>query len=164
MDKHEWSGQADPIGGEKEYSELFHALRKFFEWNKCSYPEDLAQDTIYRGLQKIRQGTDIFAEDPKSYFKGIARMILLEQRKVRSMDPLEEPDTKPMPQGTRFQGMNETEMSILVEEQLRSLAPEERRFLLDYMNGVRNQSNLTPQVLRVRIHRLLRRIKNQTNL
>lgn len=149
----------DPIGGEKEYSELFHELKRLFEWNKCSYPEDLAQEAIARGLKKTSEGTVIFSADPKSYYKGIARMMVQEQRKARTTDPLEDPEGEPSAARPEFKGLNETEMGILVKEQMNRLDPEERRILAGYMNGLDTQTNLSPQTLRVRIHRIVKKLK-----
>lgn len=154
----------NPIGGDKEYQELFRKLKRIFEWNSCPYPEDLAQEAIQRGLHRIKDGTAIWAENPASFFAGIARMIVLEQRKARRMEPLEDADARPAPEMPGFAGLSRTEMNLLLEQRLRELSPEERELLTDYVSGIKPKTNLTPQALRVRIHRILKKLKRADNL
>src|ERR1035438_2908756 len=76
-----YSLDEDPLRAEEIYLDLSHRLRRYFEWNRFQNADDLSQEALTRGLQRLSQGTSIYSEDKSSFFFGIARNLRLEQRK-----------------------------------------------------------------------------------
>jgi len=70
------------------FSALSHRLRRYFEWSGFRDAEDLSQETIKRGLQRIAGGASVSAEDTVGFFIGIARHVRQEARKARKFEPL----------------------------------------------------------------------------
>jgi DNA-directed RNA polymerase specialized sigma24 family protein len=63
--------------GEK-YENIRRGLITFFECRGCFSPEDHADDTINRVARRLAEGKEIYAENPASYFYGVARNVLRE--------------------------------------------------------------------------------------
>jgi DNA-directed RNA polymerase specialized sigma24 family protein len=77
-----------PAMSEEQYSTLRRALVKFFTWNRAEDPDDLADETVLRVIQKVGAGEAI--EDLTAYAHGVAHRVLQEsrrnQRKRSSVD------------------------------------------------------------------------------
>lgn len=61
------------------YENLRLRLIRFFHWNQCASPEDLADTALDRLAQKLAASAEPILS-PGSYALGIARMLLLEER------------------------------------------------------------------------------------
>ena len=61
------------------YEGLRERLIRFFRWNDCLFPEELADTTLDRLADKLSRGTEPILF-PARFAAGIARMLLLEQR------------------------------------------------------------------------------------
>lgn len=138
---------------ETEFKGLDGKLRRFFEWNRCESPEDLAQDAILRGLKRLSEGQTNYAENPHSYFLGIARNILREERKKpRPESALDENYTGGPSQFSSVQ------WRILLRECLDQLDPRDRdlivRYILEGSERAANRSGLTQNALRIRVSRI----------
>src|SRR5438034_11799003 len=59
------------------YEQVRIKLFRFFEFQGCPFPEELADDTFQRAARKISQNGVIRPTDPYIYFRGIARNVLL---------------------------------------------------------------------------------------
>src|SRR5262249_24271212 len=70
----------DPERASTEYDRLRFRLIKFFQWRRCAHPEDSAARTLDRLARRLEADAQI--ESPYSYCCGIARMILLEDRRA----------------------------------------------------------------------------------
>jgi RNA polymerase sigma factor (sigma-70 family) len=64
-----------------KYESLRRKLVKFFEWRGCSFPEDLADDTINRLAMNLEAGEKICHFE--AYCAGIARHVFLENLRAR---------------------------------------------------------------------------------
>ncbi len=147
-------GKGDPAQAEEEYRHLFDFFCRFFEWRGCSDPEDLAQTVFERGLTRIRQGEKVGESGLGGYLYGIARFVLLEQRRVRPSIPLPiERAGDPGPHHLRS-----VEMNVLIGQSLGRLPPDERELLLDYAAGERGLAGYSAEALRVHVHRLRRKV------
>jgi DNA-directed RNA polymerase specialized sigma24 family protein len=62
----------------EQYEKIRRKLVKLFEWRGCAHPEECADETFNRVAQKILEGTSIWADDPYSYFHGVALNVLRE--------------------------------------------------------------------------------------
>lgn len=152
----------DEEQAEAKYAELYHKLLRFFEWRKATDPSDLVQETITRGLQNLQVGKEITTIDPAHYFMGIARNVEKERWKRRPVEPLDEQELF----GARaaFLGLNLPEQKIYLKECLSQLSREEFELLLAYIEGAANEwglaRGLQPGAVRLRVHRLRKRIEH----
>lgn len=65
----------------RQYVQMKVKLERFFEWNSCPSPEDLAEEAIKRVARKIDEGETIF--NLPAYFSTVARLVFMESRRVR---------------------------------------------------------------------------------
>lgn len=74
----------------EQYVQIKAKLERFFEWNSCPSPEDLADEAIKRVARKIDEGETIF--NLPAYFSTVARLVFMEWLRVRDRIavPLEE--------------------------------------------------------------------------
>ena len=126
-----------PVRAQEKYGELFRRLERFFEWRRCESPEDLAQETILRVLNKVARGELIInTGDITPLFYGFAKNLLLESRRAAARNRTEEL-TELLAPGT--EGAGPTESRILVAQCLKVLSPRERRLLIAYYAGDRSE-------------------------
>ena len=69
------------------YEQVRLKLIRFYEFRGCTFPEELADDTIQRAARKISEGNVSRPTDPYIYFRGVARNVLLEYIKDRKKRP-----------------------------------------------------------------------------
>lgn len=158
-----WLDSDRDRAGEK-YEEIRHSLILIFEWRHCGSPEDLADATINRVLQKIRSLKKSFTGDPARYFYSVARNIAHESQRqaMREIDidavDVVEPD--PLSQDDLLEKKFEA-----LHEWLNTLKESERDLLLEYyadegMAKIQRRKELgealglSSMALRQRIHRL----------
>lgn len=148
----------NPISEEK-YKEIHEKLMRFFKWKGFDdAAEDLAQTTITRGLEKLNAGAHIYTDDPLRFFYGFAHNIVREQhkQKARTPDQLSEPDSRVDPASQA--SLSSTETLVLRDEYLRALSEEDRTLLTDYAEGLTTHKGLTPELLRIKVHRIRKRL------
>ena len=140
-----------------EFQTLRVKLCRFFEWNRCRSPEDLAQDAILRGLKRMAEGQENYAENPQSYFFGIARNILREERKKPQMEVATEEDCP-----DRSDQSGALQWRILLRECLEQLDHRDRDLLVSYtLDGAEKAARacgITQNALRIRVSRIRRKI------
>ena len=140
-----------------EYRSLHTRLRRYFEWNRCESPEDLAQESILRGLKRLEEGQKIYAENPNSYFLGIARYVLKEERKKHKLESGGDEDS--------IAGADEPaaiQWRILLRECLSLLRPKDRDLIVTYiLNGAEaaaEEHGVTQNAVRIRVCRIREQI------
>jgi DNA-directed RNA polymerase specialized sigma24 family protein len=147
---------------DEEYRLLRRKLMRFFEWNRCESPEDLASETIYRAMRRVAEGQTNTARHPHGYFYGFARNLLREEWK--------RPVAEPMPEGYEGEekrladtGLHPIEQRILIREGLARLTPEESdlivRYFTDGPEKLCARTGLSPNALRIRVHRIRKRLE-----
>ena len=151
----------DPSRAEDRYADLYHKLVRYFRWNRLSEPEDLAQEAVKRGLARLQQGQTITAENPESYFFGVARNLLREGWNARAEVPwAEEQVPPPLP---LFRNLVREEQIVFLAECTRDLSCRELEMLMAYMAGEgeswARKAGMQPATLRSRIHRLRKRLE-----
>jgi RNA polymerase sigma factor (sigma-70 family) len=62
----------------EQYEKIRQKLVKLFQWRGCAIAEECADETFNRVAQKICEGTKLWADDPYSYFHGVALNVLRE--------------------------------------------------------------------------------------
>jgi DNA-directed RNA polymerase specialized sigma24 family protein len=146
-----------------KYSELSRGLVRYFEWNRCLEPEDMAQETLLRGFGRLRTGASITIDDPRGYFWGIAKNVRREGWKpsrevsIESMDfPISD---------SEFRRLNRADQTIFLRECQDALPAKEKEMLIAYAEGQgaewRVRNGIKPSALRLRIHRLRQKLERQ---
>jgi DNA-directed RNA polymerase specialized sigma24 family protein len=140
---------------------LFHKLTRYFEWNRKTDPEDLAQEALRRGLNRLQQGQKITAENPESYFFGIARNLIREGWNSRPEEELAAQEQKAVP--SSFHNLHLAEQLVFLKECLRELTKKDLQMLLAYVDGDgeawARKTGMPPATMRSRIHRIRKRLE-----
>jgi DNA-directed RNA polymerase specialized sigma24 family protein len=150
---------------------LYEALRirliRLFERRWCESPEDLADITLDRVGRRFAEGVEVQSGDPSGYAYGVAhnvyreicRKAAKERQALESGDwpPKMDEDPEPDP---RFEALREC---------LQTLSPKEQSVVLEYHRGedkIRRRKALCAELgieinaLRIRVHRLRRRLED----
>jgi DNA-directed RNA polymerase specialized sigma24 family protein len=147
--------------GEK-YEEIRLKLTKYFEWENCSFVEELADETINRVARAIDQGREI--HDIRAFFFGVSRNIRLES--LRAGDK----QRRALAEMSRMQPFGpdqpELESALQCLDRCLDALPEDRRVLImKYYREDQNREDLartrglTHSALRNRAHRIRDRLE-----
>lgn len=79
-----WLGSSTEDPGDK-YETIRQSLVKLFVWNGCWDAEDLADETIDRVMRRVPEIAIDYSGDPALYFYGVARMMLRERRRDKTI-------------------------------------------------------------------------------
>ena len=157
---------SDPRQAEEKYIALYHSLTRYFEWNRKSDPQDMAQEVLKRGFSKLQEGQKITAENPAAYFFGIARNVVREGWKARQHEQLADVDILKPP--SSFYNLDPAEQRVFLSECLGRLPNEEFEMLMAYVRGEgeawSRKAGLQPGALRLRVHRIRRRLEELASL
>lgn len=165
----------DPVrerAGER-YEFIRKGLINIFIMRGCSDAEDLADETINRVMRKINEVKENYHGDPALYFYGVARNVLLEQRKMDQRQVLSNSIIKSFPALYSYDLETEIKLEVL-DECLSVMAEDERALLLSYYEGEKKAKidhrkalaqkfQLTDSALRKRIQRLKRKLEKCFN-
>jgi DNA-directed RNA polymerase specialized sigma24 family protein len=116
----------------ERYEQLRSKLTRFFEWRRCAFPEEHADETINRVIRKIDEGEDI--RDPRTYCYGVARLILFEVMKQQAKEQEAFQDLRRAPTATGDEEDVEQRLRCL-RRCLNGLPPEQRDLVRDYYRG-----------------------------
>jgi len=116
----------DPERAAELYLHLQGKLIRYFGWNMCASPEDLADEVLDRVARRVAEGESITS--PISYVLGVARRVLLESKPKALLLPLEEEPAIPA------EPPEEAELGNL-DHCLEELEPESRAMLLEYYSA-----------------------------
>jgi RNA polymerase sigma factor (sigma-70 family) len=119
----------------EQYEKIRQKLVKLFEWRGCAHAEECADETFNRVAQKICEGTTIWADDPYSYFHGVALNVLREYWRSA------EQTTKTFEEVAQVQGLPVDPEDLL----LRDMEQKEKERLLECLNQC--LQNLPPDSL-----------------
>ena len=152
---------SNPSRAEEKYLELFRKLVRFFEWSRSTEPEDMAQETLRRGFTRLGQGQKITTSDPAGYFFGIARNLIREGWNTRKQEQFEEHQAPKL--DNSFYNLNPSEQVVFLKQVLHNLSKDEIAMLVAYVEGSGEawgrKAGLEPGALRLRIHRLRKRLE-----
>ena len=151
----------NPGQAEEKYVELFETLVKYFEWNRKTDPEDLAQETLRRAFSRLQEGQKITIDDPAGYFFGIARNLVRESWSAPRVEQIEDMD---LPRSESFfHNLTRGEQLVFLRECLQTVPKDELEMLLAYVEGNgeawARKAGLPLGTLRMRIHRTRRRLE-----
>ena len=146
---------------EQKYRELYEKLVRYFEWNRKSDPEDLAQEALRRGFCRLQAGQKITTDDPAAYFFGIARNLVRESWSALPEQEFQEQDL--LPPQTSFHKLNQNEQFVLLKECLSTLREDDLEMLIAYMEGSGKswcrKAGLQQTTLRSRVHRVRKQLE-----
>jgi len=152
----------DPGRAEARYVELHQKLVRYFEWNRAAEPEDMAQEALMRGFARLQEGQKITTDDAAGYFVGIARNLVREGWIARKDESLG--DQQPLAAQPLFRNLNPSEQVVFLRQCLRDLPENDFEMLMAYVEGNGEawgrKVGLEPGTLRLRIHRLRKRLEN----
>jgi DNA-directed RNA polymerase specialized sigma24 family protein len=143
----------------QKYEAVRRRLIEIFASRGFSDAGHLADDTIDRVISKVEKVSDGWVGDPAYFFLGVARKIMLEKSKpapaVLPPPPPDEDDIE----------RRELEDRCL-EKCLGLLSQENRKLILEYVNGKKKERleqaqslKLTPNALRIRVHEIKKTIR-----
>jgi RNA polymerase sigma factor (sigma-70 family) len=144
----------------EKLEDIFERLVRFFRWRRCSDPEELAQETVTRGLIRLADGAIV--PDPVPYFYGIAHNVFLESRKKQGREvslDVEELKASVLPID-----YSSPENAILLEQYLAHIGAEEAKLLVCYHTEDRTELaaelGIDMRALRTRASRARTKLKN----
>lgn len=157
---------ADSAQAAQEYERLRRTLVKFFDWRGVRSADDCADEVIDRLAQKI---DEITVKDVRKYAYGIARLVVLEQRRGPSFSSLD--DTPALALVSTAPVDDRDPRQDCFERCLGELPDESRSLLLRYYEGERTSKitnrrrlaslfGLTDNALRSRVQRLRDRLES----
>jgi DNA-directed RNA polymerase specialized sigma24 family protein len=152
----------DPQRAAAKYKDLFLRLVKFFEWRQCESPTDLTQETILRVYSKAVSGEVTFnTEDITPYFFGVAKFVLMEDRRAAAARRAELPVDEFLPAVTV--DFKQIEVRHDLRRCLSTLARDEQQLIYRYFAGEREtlerDFGLSEGALRVKVHRIKERLQ-----
>jgi DNA-directed RNA polymerase specialized sigma24 family protein len=152
------------------YEQLRRRLVSLFEYRHCTYPEELADETLDRAARRLEEiGSEFVGSDPARFVYGVAWNVAHES--------FRRPATVPLPE--RWEQMGSTPPPAEEEEEreracldlcLARFGPGERSLVLAYFEGeksvrierrstIAQELGLSANALRLKIHRLTRRLR-----
>ena len=142
------------------YEEIRLRLIKIFVARGCLVPEDLADKTIDRVVEKASVVVSSYKGNPALYFYGVARMIHLEHLREKPVLP---PPSFPAPEG-------EEQRYACFEQCLERLSLRNRQLILAYYGetsagkgdqrkALATATGMEPNALWVRVHRIRERLR-----
>jgi DNA-directed RNA polymerase specialized sigma24 family protein len=151
----------------KAYEEARRKLVKFFEWNGSGSPEEHADETINRVARKVNEGEEI--RNVRSYFGGVARLLLLEIYKEREYERGAIESLPPPSRITEEDDHGEPRRECF-ERCLESLPRESRELIVEYYReekgakielrkGLAARLDIPLNALRIRAHRIRARLE-----
>ncbi len=113
------------------YEELRQRLIRYFRWERCAEPEDLADETLNRVARKLSDGEPI--DHVERYCAGVARLLLREtatrlRRRELAMKKMIPPETE---------AAEDARAMACLERCLEKLDADHRQLILGYYGGTR---------------------------
>src|SRR5215510_11928309 len=128
----------------EQYEKIRQKLVKLFEWRGCAHAEECADETFNRVAQKICEGTSIWADDPYSYFHGVAINVLREywrsaEQTAKTLEEVAQiQDLSVDPEDLLLREMEQREKERMLEclnRCLQKLPPERFHLITSYHQG-----------------------------
>lgn len=144
-----------------EYEDLRRRIIKFFEWRVCHSPEDLADETINRVMEKAAAGE---VEDHRRYAFGVAKFVYLEARKAEARNEVVDENVS-VSTPSRSWGDEADDRQACLESCLERLPPNSRSMILqyyandkqakiDHRRRIAEQFNISLNALRIKTLRI----------
>lgn len=152
-----------------EYERIRGRLIKYFDWQKCPDPEELADQTINRVARAIESGKEIWTSNPLSFFYGVARNVAREQwgkKETISLEQLGPRDSHRIQQDEAPESEKSQDKGFSCLEECASALPDaQRNLIVSYYFGERSMKihrrkeladefGISMNALRIRAHRI----------
>jgi DNA-directed RNA polymerase specialized sigma24 family protein len=149
-----------------QYETIRRKLVRLFEWRGCSFPDELADETINRVARRMAEGVELRSADPYGYFCAVAHLVYKEvlRRQTRERAALESGDWPP----AAAEEPEEDHRLEILRGCLETLDADQRRLVLQYHQDedhIRGRKDLSRELgvpmnaLRIRVHRLRRKLE-----
>ena len=143
---------------EEKYLLFRSKLIWYFDRHNCECPDDLADETLYRIVRAVSNGTEIYAKNPFAFFWAVAENVRREERKHHKSEPLEND------QSVSRESPSSLEDKIYLKECMKAtLSSEEenllRRFYLDGCQRTAERLGVSLPNLRVKVHRIRNKVR-----
>lgn len=113
-----------------QYEELREKLIRIFARRGCIVPEDLADETFARVMEKLPQIGAVYEGDPARYVYGVARNVFFEYTRRPPTVSFEE--NRGVPERVQEPELGEDEAQECLERCLGELSPDERHLIKEY--------------------------------
>jgi len=154
----------DPEIAATLYLELHEKLHFFFAARRCLHSDELADRTIDRCIQKLREDETLAGKNAVWYAKSVAIFIEKEYWAAPRFQPL---DFEPVCAAS--EGEKQGVLGECLQQCLNRLPPEERNLILDYYEheksdkiqdrrGAANLLDKSPGALRIKMFRIRRKL------
>ena len=129
-----WLDESLESGGQR-YVVIRRRLVQYFDRKNCSFPQELADETLNRVARRLEEG-EITGSTPSQFCFNTARYVFLESLRQREHN---EPLHQDLASSPQFQeeGEWEQQRSNCLDKCLQTLDPEERIVILGYYQGER---------------------------
>ena len=164
-----WLGSESNHAGQK-YELIRQSLIKFFAWQGCWDAEHLADQTFDRVMKKVSHVMIDYSGDPALYFYGVARKLLLEQRREDARRCEKEFSESDLSQSTqnasdscddvdddrKFECLDKCigELSAENRSLIMDYYQEEKRAKIDFRLEIARKLGLEIKYLRVKVFRI----------
>jgi DNA-directed RNA polymerase specialized sigma24 family protein len=146
---------------QRQFPDLRVKLIRFFARRGCREPDDAADETLSRVMEQIQKGLSVPPDELGRYTMGVARYVRMEGWRDPRHEELKCEAIQPEPVPPH--GLNMVEREILLEECLKEVSAADRELLYRYLCEDRKKlaasRGLTPNALRIRIHRILEHLR-----
>jgi DNA-directed RNA polymerase specialized sigma24 family protein len=117
----------------RRYEALRRRLIKFFSWERCTFPEDRADEVINRFARRLAGGEPI--ANPESYCHGIARLVVREAQ----LEMARQQETARQLHVLPALAAGPSDGDRCLARCLKTLEPAQRDLLLGYYEGEKSQ-------------------------
>jgi DNA-directed RNA polymerase specialized sigma24 family protein len=137
------------------YEKLRRRLIKFFGWERCTFPEDRADEVINRFARRLAGGEAV--GNPESYCHGIARLVVHETQleMARQQETARQLRMQPAP----VTGSGEIDRCLA--RCLKTLEPAQRDLLMAYYEGEKSQRIQSRVRLSIKLGITLNTLRNR---
>jgi RNA polymerase sigma factor (sigma-70 family) len=153
----EWLSPAREQAGQR-YEEIRRSLIKIFTCRGCHEPEDLADETINRVINRLHDIEGTYTGDCALYFYGVANKVHLEYLRRRPT-PLPSPPPAPEPSedtGREYECLQRCIEGLTAVNRALVLQyyQEEKRAKIDNRKLLAERLGIALNALRIRAHRI----------
>lgn len=141
--------------GEK-YEEIRRKLIMIFARRGCSFPDDLADETINRVSRKVQEIASTYIGDPALYFYGVAQKIYMEYiKKPADLKPLP-PHDSPEEEERKYECLERCmgHLDLESRELILRYYHQEKRSKIEHRKELADCLGVALNTLRMRVHRI----------
>jgi RNA polymerase sigma factor (sigma-70 family) len=147
-----------------KYEDIRHSLINIFSWHGCADAEDLADETITRVTNKVRELAPTYNGDPALYFYGVAKKMQWEIGRreqsaaaVPSLDNVKDsrPQVETVDLEPEYECLDHCLAQIpTADRDLILLYYQQEQPKIDSRKKLASKLGMVPNNLRVKVHRI----------